>query len=162
MEKSEFEFTFSKFFKLGKIGIKIQSISSVRELLWKYLMKPSADVTTMDRTDSVTTLWKILQVFGKLLTVYFLFGKTVNLFWLFCFTYLIIFIVANGQILKHNLTLWSHWAHSFLSFLIDWDKNLNQSEHFKLGSLDTAWHLVTSLGKIISHPDWRYKTTTFS
>ena len=61
MEKSEFEFTFSKFFKLGKIGIKIQSISSVRELLWKYLMKPSADVTTMDRTDSVTTLWKFYK-----------------------------------------------------------------------------------------------------
>ena len=51
----------------------------------------------------------ILQVFGKFLTVYFLFGKIVNLLWQICYTSGLIFIVANGPILKYNLTIWSHW-----------------------------------------------------
>ena len=51
---------------------------------------------------------KILQVFGKLSTVYFSFGKILILFWRICFIIGIIFIVTNGQILKNNLTMWSH------------------------------------------------------
>ena len=42
--------------------------------------------------------------FGKFLTVYFLFGKIVNLH----FISGLIFIIENGQILKQNLTIWSH------------------------------------------------------
>ena len=56
-------------------------------------------------------LGKSLQVFGKFLTVYFLIGiilsppgQTCDIIWL-------IFIVANGQILKKNLTIWSHCPH---------------------------------------------------
>ena len=52
---------------------------------------------------------KILQVFGKFLMVYFLFGKIYNLLFQICCTTELIFIVANGQILKHNVTIWSHW-----------------------------------------------------
>ena len=56
-------------------------------------------------------LGKSLQVFGKFLTVYFLIGiilsppgQTCDIIWL-------IFIVANGQILKKNRTIWSHCPH---------------------------------------------------
>ena len=54
---------------------------------------------------------KILQVVGKFLTVYFLFGKILNLFWQHCSIVRQIFIVANGPILKHNLPIWTHCPH---------------------------------------------------
>ena len=49
-----------------------------------------------------------LHVFGKFLTVYFLPGRMVSLLWLICYIVGLIFIVANGQILKNNLIIWSH------------------------------------------------------
>ena len=51
---------------------------------------------------------KSLQVFGKILTVYFLFGKMLCLLWQICDIFGLIFIVSNGQIFKNNLTIWSH------------------------------------------------------
>ena len=51
---------------------------------------------------------KILQVFGNILKVYFLFGEILNLLWQICCITGQIFIVTNGQILKYNLTIWSH------------------------------------------------------
>ena len=51
---------------------------------------------------------KSLQVVGNFLTVYFLFGK-ICLLWHICDINGLIFIVANVQILKNNLTIWSHW-----------------------------------------------------
>ena len=56
---------------------------------------------------------KILQVFGKLLTVYFLFGKMLILFGRIGYIIGLIFIVANSQILKKILTIWSHWLLHF-------------------------------------------------
>ena len=53
----------------------------------------------------------ILQVFSKLLTFYFLSGKMLILFWRICYIIGLIFIVENGQILKNNLTIWSHCLH---------------------------------------------------
>ena len=52
--------------------------------------------------------FKSLQVVGNFLTVYFLFGK-ICLLWHICDINGLIFIVANVQILKNNLTIWSHW-----------------------------------------------------
>ena len=48
--------------------------------------------------------------FGKFLTVYFLFGKMLNLLLQISYIFGLIFIVAEGQILKNNLTIWSHWS----------------------------------------------------
>ena len=53
---------------------------------------------------------KSLQVFGKFLIVYFLFVKMLSLLWQTCYIIGLIFIVANGQILKNNLTHLSHCA----------------------------------------------------
>ena len=56
---------------------------------------------------------KSLHTFGKILTVYFLFGKMLSLLRQICDIIGLIFIVANGQILKNNLTTWSHcWRHT--------------------------------------------------
>ena len=52
---------------------------------------------------------KIIQEFGKFLTVYFLFGKMLSLIWQFWYIIGLIFIIANGQLLKNNLTIWSRW-----------------------------------------------------
>ena len=59
--------------------------------------------------DSVTRFGEnsCLKVFGKFLMVYFLFGKMLSLLWQIYITGLII-IVANSQILKIILTIWSH------------------------------------------------------
>ena len=52
---------------------------------------------------------KSLLVFGKFLTVYFLFDKMLSILWQICDMIGLIFIDVNGQILKNNLTIWSHW-----------------------------------------------------
>ena len=49
-----------------------------------------------------------LQVFGKFSTVYFLFGRMMDLLWQIWNIVWLIFIVANGQISKNNLAIWSH------------------------------------------------------
>ena len=41
--------------------------------------------------------------------VYFLFGKMPSLLWQIFDSIGLIFIAANAQILKNNLTIWSHW-----------------------------------------------------
>ena len=51
---------------------------------------------------------KSLPVFGKFLTVYILSGKILSWLWQICAIIELIFIFANGQILKINLTIWSH------------------------------------------------------
>ena len=43
---------------------------------------------------------KSLQVFGKILTVYVLFGKMLSLLWQICDIFRLIFVVANGQNIK--------------------------------------------------------------
>ena len=53
---------------------------------------------------------KNLQVFGNFLTIYLLFGKMLSLLCQICDIIGLIFIVANGQILKNNLTIWSRWS----------------------------------------------------
>ena len=53
---------------------------------------------------------KTLKVVSKFLTVYFLSGKMLSLLWQICDNIGLIFIVVNGQILKNNLTIWSHWT----------------------------------------------------
>ena len=52
---------------------------------------------------------KTLQVFGKYLTLHFLFGKLLGQLRQIYYIIGQIFVVANGQILKNNLTIWSHW-----------------------------------------------------
>ena len=52
------------------------------------------------------------KVFGKLLTDYFLIGKMRRLLWQICDIIGLILIAANGQILKSNLTIWSHCSKS--------------------------------------------------
>ena len=39
-----------------------------------------------------------------------LFGKMLTLLWQICDIIRLIFIVANGQKLKNNLSIWSHWS----------------------------------------------------
>ena len=44
-----------------------------------------------------------------MLTDFFLFGKMMSLLWQIWYIIGLIFIVANGQILKNDLNIWSHW-----------------------------------------------------
>ena len=66
---------------------------------------------------------KSLQVFGNFLTVYFSFGKMLSILWQIWDIIGLIFIAANGQILKNNLTIWSHW----LAKTFEWIRRKNQS-----------------------------------
>ena len=68
---------------------------------------------------------KSLQVLGKFLIVYFLFGKMLSLLWQICDIIGLIFIVANGQILKNNITIRSHWKQ-------------HKSPHLKLAAIPFA------------------------
>ena len=53
------------------------------------------------------TLAKVYKSLAIFLTVYFLFGKILSLLWQNCDIIGLFFIVADGQILKNNPTIWS-------------------------------------------------------
>ena len=85
--------------------------------LFSFYVASSLKIT--EGKDRISALWpdlskfrqfgKTLQVFGNFSTVYFLFGKMMDLLWQIWNIVWIIFIVAKGQISKNNLTNWSHW-----------------------------------------------------
>ena len=60
------------------------------------------------RFGKILPLWQKFKSLWQFLTAYFLFGKVLNLLWQICEIVGLIFIFANGQMLKNNLTLWSH------------------------------------------------------
>ena len=51
-----------------------------------------------------------LKVLGKFLKDYVVFGKILTLLWQKCLTIVQVLIVADGQILKNNLAIWSRWS----------------------------------------------------
>ena len=51
----------------------------------------------------------ILLLLGNVLRIYFVFGKPLNLLWQFLNVIRLICIDVNGQMLKNNLAIWSHW-----------------------------------------------------
>ena len=53
--------------------------------------------------------FKNLHIFGNIFTVYFIFVKVLNPLWHNFYAFGQFFIVVNGQILKNNLAIWSHW-----------------------------------------------------
>ena len=68
----------------------------------------SSSSSNVTRFGKIRHFGESLQIFGQFLTVYLLFGKMLNLLWQICDIIGLIFIVGNGQILKNNLTIWSH------------------------------------------------------
>ena len=62
--------------------------------------------------------------------VYFLFGKMLNLFWQICDIVVLILITANGQILKNNPTISSHWSGGMFSDA-KWKEKCNKGDSVK-------------------------------
>ena len=58
--------------------------------------------------DQIWQNFATMAKFYKSLAVYFLFSKIVNQLWQIWYISELIFIVPSGQILKFNLTIWSH------------------------------------------------------
>ena len=97
---------------------------------------------------------KSLKVFWKFLIVYFLFRKAMSRLWQICDIIGLIFMVANGQILKINLTIWSHCSlvgGDEYSYLPNCQSNLVIPLHAV--SL-LFWHFI----KTTAHRLGRYKT----
>ena len=89
-------------------------------------------------------LWKSFQVFGKFLTVYFLFDKMLSTLWQFCVIIGHIFIAANGQILKNNLTIGSHCLSPNVICITTSQGNITMLFLFYLGSSITSMYLHPS------------------
>ena len=67
--------------------------------------------TSVTRFGEISPLWQKLKVFGKFLISYF---QILSLLWQNCDIIGLVFIVANGQILQNNLTIWPHcWRFLF-------------------------------------------------
>ena len=83
-------------------------------------MCPIIDDTVLVRS-SVTRFGEILPLWQKFTSIWqifdslFLFGKMLSTLWQMCDIIGLIFIGANGHILKNNLTIWSHWFPALLS-----------------------------------------------
>ena len=56
------------------------------------------------------SVWQNFQSLGQFLRVYLLFGKILNRHWQFSYAIGQLFIGINGQMLKNNLAIWSHWS----------------------------------------------------
>ena len=67
---------------------------------------------SVTRIGEISPLWQIIYVFGNFLRVYLLFGIHFNPLWHFLNAIGQIFIDVNGQKLKNNLAIWSHWIQS--------------------------------------------------
>ena len=59
----------------------------------------------VNRDYSVTGFGETLQIVGNFLPVHFQFGKILTLLWQICDIIGLVFIAANGQVLKNNLTI---------------------------------------------------------
>ena len=77
----------------NKSGIEVSN--------WRPRETLSLETFSAKLTNSVTR-------FGNFATVYFLFGKTMDLLLRIWNIIWLIFIVVNGRISKNNLTIWSH------------------------------------------------------
>ena len=64
-------------------------------------------VCSVTRFGEISPFWQKIQVFDG----FFIFGKIANLLWQIYYITGLVFIVANGHIIKHNLTIWSHWQY---------------------------------------------------
>ena len=72
---------------------------------YSHTLKNRVSVT---RFGEVLPPWQNFTSLWQNLTVYFLFGKLLSLLCKIWYIIGLILIVANGQILKNNLTIWSH------------------------------------------------------
>ena len=99
----------------GKSRHKTTACDLLRLHRVKFDKIPNSKLRLCTYSSSVARFGKSLQVFGKFLTVYLLIGKMLSLLYQICDIIGLIFFVANGQILKNNLTIWSHCARCFSS-----------------------------------------------
>ena len=81
----------------------------------KLSLKSTGKHKQVTRFGEISALSKILRIFGKLFWFLSFFGKNFSLPRGICNIIWMIFFVANGQILKNNLTIWSHCARCFSS-----------------------------------------------
>ena len=82
------------------------------------------------------------------MTVYFLFGKMLSLFWQICDIIGLIFIVANGLILKNNITIWSHWP--LPTVLLQFPQRLHRAVHLaRRRSVDARVVVVVDVVKTL-------------
>ena len=66
-------------------------------------------IFSLTRYNQCDQIWRNFASLANFLTVYFLLGTMLSLLWRISHIIGLIFTVANGQILKNNLTIWSHW-----------------------------------------------------
>ena len=70
---------------------------------------------------------ELVMVSKSISHCFFLFGKMLSLLWQISDIIGLIFIVANGQILKNNLAIWSHCSYATLNVFM----TLAPGTHFK-------------------------------
>ena len=62
----------------------------------------------------IPPLWQNLQSYGQISRDYLVFNQNMakysTFFWQILYTFGQIFIDVNGQMLKNNLAIWSHWS----------------------------------------------------
>ena len=63
---------------------------------------------SVTRFDKISPIWQKLEIFGTIFKFYLIFDNALNPLWHNFFVIGQFFIVENGQILKNNLTIWSH------------------------------------------------------
>ena len=103
-----------------------------------------------------------LQIFGNFLTVHFLFGKMLSLLWQISDTIRLVFFSANGQILKNNLAIWSHW--STLIKIPPSKHTLQNAQNMQLRKCIIKWNFGTIALSVEGlkerfHGRWKLKVT---
>ena len=78
----------------------IQAITTL--ILWVWVR--------VTRFGEISPLLEIFWNLSQYFKVHFIFGQVLNPFWNNFYTFRQVFIIVNGQILKINPAIWSHWT----------------------------------------------------
>ena len=91
----------------GFFNMRLLSFQQLKAII--VIMKFCQKIS-MTRFGEILPLWQKFTSLWQKFDSLFLFGKMLSLLWQICDIVGLIFSVANGQIFKNNLTIWSHWV----------------------------------------------------
>ena len=89
--------------------------------------------TRVTRIGEISPLWQNIQSLGHFSRVYLLFGKILSLLYQILHTFGPVIIEVNGQMLKNNLAICSHWAPTSKTGKTLKRKGLKNYETFEAG-----------------------------
>ena len=120
----------------------------------------------MTRFGDISQFWPNLKSLGQFLRVYLLLGKNLDQLWQILYAIGQVFIDVNGQILKNNLAIWSHWSCSVRvgeknSTLFGFKGFLRHQNRANVTQENSKTRAKDKCGLVVMRGDWRARGHEF-